>query len=730
MTEFLLEVGCEEIPAAWFAPPVDIRQALQSAFVALAAQERIAPDRSGPPRVFSTPRRLVLNAPLLERQPDRTTIQWGPAVGASRGKDGAWTGAAVGFASKFGAKPEDLPEGPRDPKKPAERYLFYERREAGRLAIEVLPGLIAATLRRLSFPKRMSWDAWLEDGKGAFPFARPIRWIVALLDGEVVPFAIHELRGGGRGQVLVSSGNRSRGHRFLPVGRADEAFRVDSFGSLQKTLRENCVILDSGERDERIRKGLKTALGEIPSDHGLIAEWRELVEYPTVVLGQIPHEFQALPTEVLQTVLVHHQKYIPIVSDGVAVSRFAAVTNAEASSGGPIVKGMERVVVARLRDAAFFFEEDMKRPLQDRARDLAGITFHEGLGTYAHKTERVVKLVDAMGPMGLLTKDEHRAAVEAARLAKTDLTTLMVREFPELQGVMGGIYLLAQGNCREDVAQAVRWHHHPVSIEADALPAGKVEGSEATIFAAVSLADKLDTLVGYFGIGLEPKGSSDPYGLRRAGQGALRVLIDFWRADAAEERPDLTQLVRKSVEGYGGTIKNPQTASVLSLFLLDRLEHVLLSRGFPQGEVAAVMYADPNSPGISALEDVYDCYARLKALHRVRELAKEDFEHLAVAFKRARNILANAPSGDVDSGLFEGQSERELHEAVLGLRKTDRGHEARLRALAKLRGPVDRFFDDVLVMADDPKIRANRLGLLAETIALFYRIADISKLGG
>jgi glycyl-tRNA synthetase beta chain len=389
---------------------------------------------------------------------------------------------------------------------------------------------------------------------------------------------------------------------------------------------------------------------------------------------------------------------------------------------------MERVVVARLRDGRFFFEEDLRRPLPERVEDLAGVAFHQKLGSYREKADRMTRLVTVMAEMGLLTKAEHEAARQAALLAKADLTTLMVREFTELQGVMGGIYLRAQGAEWESVATAVHWHYHPISIEEGSPPASAVAGSDATVFGAVSLADKLDTLAGYFGLGLMPTGSSDPFGLRRAAQGVVRVLLDFWNAAEAEERPDLRRLVAAAVSGYGERVPRAplEVGHDLEAFLLDRLRYVLVARGYPADEVEAVLGArEPD-----ALENAHEAWVRVKALHRVRQEAREDFEHLAVAFKRARNILGDRQEARPDAALFQEEAERLLDQAVSGLSGRDGGYEARLRALASLRAPVDRFFDDVLVMAEDPKLRENRLGLLARTLSLFYRIADISKLGG
>jgi glycyl-tRNA synthetase beta chain len=388
---------------------------------------------------------------------------------------------------------------------------------------------------------------------------------------------------------------------------------------------------------------------------------------------------------------------------------------------------MERVVVARLRDAAFFFREDLKRPLADRVEDLAGVTFHRDLGSYRDKAARMAQLVE--GPLaGSLTDAERTTAHQATQLAKADLTTLMVREFPELQGVMGSIYLKAAGAPRE-AAMAVRWHYHPVSVEEGSAPAHEfADVATARVFAAVSVADKLDTMAGYFGLGLVPTGSSDPFGLRRAGQGAVRALLDFWSVPADRKRPSLRRLIAGALNGYEARLKKPRAdvERELEAFLLDRLRYVLVTRGFAADEVEAVLAArEPD-----ALDDPQECLQRVRALHAVRLEATEDFDHLAVAFKRARNILAGQPAGPVDRALLGEAAERDLHDAVGRLAETNGGYEARLRALATLRGPVDRFFDDVMVMAEDPKVRANRLGLLSQALSLFYRIADISKLGG
>jgi glycyl-tRNA synthetase beta chain len=720
MPEFLLEVGHEEMPAPWLP---GLMEQLRQRFDELASAEHLSPEGTV---AMATPRRLVLRATVGARQADREERLWGPSVKVARDAAGAWTGAAQGFAKKSGVRPDDLQQAPKDAAG-GEAYLFHVKKTAGRAAAEVLPGVIAGLLRGLAFPKRMSWDAWIEDGKGAFPFGRPIRWMVALLDGKVVPFVIDSMEDGARGTPIVEAGAVTYGHRFLPRGKAGKGLKVGSFAELDKALAKAFVILDPEARDARIHGQLSVLGVETGAGHrGVVGEWRHLAEFPTIVSGNIPAEFHALPVEVLETVLVHHQKYLPIVSGG-QVTRFAALTDTDGSSVARIAQGMGRVVVARLRDAAFFFREDSKRPLADRVEDLSGVTFHRELGSYRDKAARLAKLVD--GPLaGSLSDGERAAAHDAAQLAKADLTTLMVREFPELQGVMGSLYLKAAGAPRP-VAMAVRWHYHPISVEEGSAPAHEfADVGSSRVFAAVSVADKLDTLAGYFALGLVPTGSSDPFGLRRAGQGAIRALLDFWPAGESGRRPSPRALIAAALDGYEGRLKKPrpEVERDLEAFLLDRMRYVLVTRGFAADEVEAVLGArEPD-----ALDDPQESLQRLRALHNVRLEATEDFDHLAVAFKRARNILAGQAPAAVDSALLDEAAERELHQAVGRLQGIDGGYEARLRSLAGLRGPVDRFFEDVMVMAEDPKVRANRLGLLSQALSLFYRIADISKLGG
>ena len=721
MPELLVEIGFEEMPAPWLP---GLAEQLRTRFVDAAAREFLEARDAA---VAWTPRRLVLRAELPARQSDREEPVWGPALKVGKDASGAWTAAAQGFAKKNGVAVEALLQKPKDEAKPGELNLLFVRKVAGRATSELVPELLAGLLRALAFPKRMSWDAWLEDGRGSFPFGRPIRWLVVLFDTKVVPFSVYALEAGAKGALIVESGSATHGHRFLPKGRGQERPAVGSYAELRDTLRERFVLVEPEARSARIDEGLiAAAVGRAFDDHGLRVEWRDLVEYPTVLVGQVPEEFRGLPSEVLETVLVHHQKYIALDAGG-RIDRFAAVTNGDGAAGAEIVRGMERVVVARLRDASFFLREDEKRPLGERVDDLRGVTLHQGLGTYKDKSTRMVALVEAMGRRGLLAGETLAAAKDAARLAKADLVTLMVREFPELQGVMGGIYL-ERSSAPRDVAMAVRYHYHPIAVEWEAEPAGAFADRDeaARVFAAVAVADKLDTLCGYFGLGESPTGSRDPYGLRRAGQGAVRAVLDFWRPKPGEKSPDLEALVADASGGYSGLKQAPDAvAKNVSAFLLDRLAYVLTARGFAADEVAAVV----ETPG--ALADPIDALRRVEALQRARRERPDDFAALAEAFKRAKNIVAQAaPAAAVDPKLFEADAERGLFVAVSRLGQDGGAYEERLRGLAELRAPIARFFDDVLVMAEDPRVRANRIALLQKTLSHFYRIADISRLGG
>ncbi len=715
MAEFLFEIGFEEMPAPWLS---DLARQLQAKFESLANDAQLSPSNA---RVSWTSRRLVLVAEVKARQDDRTVVEWGPAARIARDAAGAWSKAAEGFAKKQGVGLDVLTLAAKA-EGSADLYVSARKHIAGRPTAEVLATLLPSILRGFNFPKRMNWDAWLEDGRGAFEFGRPIQWIVALLGGEIVPVTIFDAVAGAKAAPRVVSGRRSMGNRFYPRGAADRGFDVRSFKELEAGLASRFVVFDPNERAARIQRQVEQAGGRLEGDCAhLVEEWRDLVEYPTVVIGSIPKEFADLPAEVLETVLAHHQKAatLPCSSDG--APRFAAISGCDEIGAANAARGQERVVVARLKDARFFYDEDRKRTLFDRLDDLAAGTFQKGLGSYKEKAIRV-----STQAHGLAREAGHgdavvEAAARAGLLAKTDLVTLMVREFPELQGVMGGLY--ASANESPEVAAGVRWHYHPVAIEADAAPAGKVQGAAKDVFAAVALADKLDTLVGYFGLGQIPSGSSDPYGLRRAGQGAVRVLLDFWNGNA----PDLEEKISTLHLAYGKALSKTVTETQSSVlgFLVDRLQAILIARGFAADEIDAVL----STPRVKPLADVKSAHARVKALASVRSVQPEVFAALAEAFKRAKNIVGRTDGVPVQERALVEDAERGLFAAI---RKAESSlatdPASRLRAVAAMRGEVDAFFKSVMVMADDPALKANRLALLSRLLNLVYEVADLSKL--
>lgn len=715
MAEFLFEIGFEEMPAPWLAGLAD---QLRAKFLALAGEEQLAPEGA---RVFWTSRRLVLVVNVKPRQDDRTVVEWGPAAKIAKDAAGNWSKAAEGFAKKQGVSLDALSlaakvEGSTD------LYVSATKQIAGRPTAEVLAGLLPAALRGFNFPKRMNWDAWMDDGRGAFEFGRPIQWLVALLDGEVVPITIHDAVAGAKGAVRVASGRRSMGNRFYPRGAADRGFEVRSFAELEAGLAARFVILDPGKRAERIHAQVVAAGGEVSGEAAhLLHEWSDLVEYPTVVIGTIPKEFADLPDAVLETVLAHHQKAVtlPRASDG--SPRFAAISGGDDAAAKNAGQGQERVVVARLKDARFFYDEDRKRTLESRVDDLAAVTFHKGLGSYKDKSDRIAQLASTLAVQAGLADDVTTAAGRAARFAKADLVTLMVREFPELQGVMGGLYATAAES--PEIAAAIRWHYHPVAIEADAAPAGQLRDAAVPVFAAVALADKLDTLAGYFGIGATPSGSSDPYGLRRAGQGVVRILLDFWEGAP----PDLDGIVAEAHRLYGAPLSKSteELQTTLRAFLSDRLRGVLSARnGGSADEIDAVLAAR-----VDPFADVRATAARLRDLASVRSEQREVFAALAEAFKRAKNIVGDTETGTVDPAVFVEDAERALHVAIVKAETSPASDPAaRLRAVAAVRSDVDAFFKSVMVNADDPKLKANRLALLSRLLNLVYEVADLSKL--
>jgi glycyl-tRNA synthetase beta chain len=721
--ELLLEIGCEELPASWLP---GLTQQVGEVVAAQLRAHRLPPE--APSETYSTPRRLTVRiARLAERQNDLEEVVSGPPVAASFEADGTPKPAAAGFAAKQGVDVGAL-ERIETPKG---LYLAYRRRQRGRAAVDVLPAVLGDVLRGLSFPKLMHWDAALEDGRGELLFGRPIRWILFLYGGRVVPFTVARTSAAQTSQVQeVASGAVTYGHRFLTTsGRAGRAIKVRSFDEYRARLLENFVILERSERHNKIARELDAKAQRLQgrvsravrADSGLLQEVPDLVEYPSVVGGTFGVEFLELPDEVLTTTLIHHQHYFPVESaeDGRLKNAFLAVINTEPDNERTIARNAERVVTARLRDARFFWEADRKVPLDARIDRLGTLLFHKKLGSYQAKVRRIAALAHWI-VSEVFGGDSAQAgyAERAALLSKTDLTTDMVREFTELQGTMGGIYAREQG-LPEEVWKAIYFHYLPTAVESDAPPSAAQLGRAATTWAAVSLADKLDTIVGLFAAGERPTGSRDPYGLRRAAQGAVRVLVDL-SATAGISRPIAVKpLVEHAFEVYGDSLKTDGDAWKAQVydFLAERQQHVLERRGHRFDEIRAVM------PGSSDALVPYDLMRRAGALAEAR--TAPEFEALAALFKRVKNITRDFRPADQTLGDFNrlrSALKEPAEVALLGeleqrwpriehALKREEFLEA-MNQLAPLHAPVDRFFADVLVMTDDLPLRDARLALL------------------
>ncbi len=741
--ELLLEIGCEEMPASWIP---DIEAQLAERLGVRLEEARI--ERRTPVRAFSAPRRLVATvAELAERQSDLEETVTGPPVRTAFDADGAPTRAALGFARKQGVDVGDLARV-RTPK--GER-LACRRRQAGDATRSVLGGVLAATLRDLAFPKAMRWDAALDDGRGEFLFGRPIRWLVFLYASRVAPFEIGRTRAAqSAGVAPVRAGRVTYGHRFFAAtGTPGEPLEVTSFADYRERLASAFVLIDRADRRARVTRALEAAaaaaggrmapLGEAAA---FGEEAPDLVEHPAVVTGTFPREFLALPDEVLTTTMVHHQHYFPVVDEQGRLSpHFLAVTDTpgdDPARNARIARNAERVLTARLRDARFFRDADRAQPLDDRLDRLDTLLFHKRLGSYRAKTERVAALAERIACDLLGRPDAAADARRAGLLSKTDLTTEMVGEFPELQGVMGGVYAREQGE-PETVWRAVHHHYLPVGVGAGDPPSRDDLGTAAAAWAAVALADKADTVAGLFGAGEKPTGSRDPLGIRRQAQGMLRVLIDLPELTGLEARPAVGAVRRLAQEAHEAALGGDEARAAgnarETAFLLDRLRYLLEERGFDRRNVRAVTHQP-----LDAIRPL-DARRKLEALPDFTGTA--DFRMLATLFKRVRNIAGEMPAGQGAAGTPDDPFEATLVEpaeralfnelaarrsVIAGAVEAGAGFREAFAAAAALGPAVDRFFTDVFVMADDPALRRARLRLVREVEQAILQLADVSEI--
>ena len=700
--ELLFEIGCEEIPAGMLPKAEeDLRLNMEK----LLAAEDLSKDAMV--ETFSTPRRLtawVRGLPLKQADLEFEVI--GPPKSVAYDAVGAPTRAALSFAEKQRVHVSSLyvVETPKG------EYLAAKQVKVGRATEQILKAIVPRAIHDLTWPRSMTWT-----GLSGPRFIRPIRWVVAVFDGKPLKVEV-----GG-----IPAGNSTRGHRFL----GSMAIHVSGFQDYEKKLDANGVIVRPSRRQEKISKELEGFARRggyrIHEDSGLRTIVTHLNEYPTVIQGDFDPVFLELPDEILVTVMRDHQKYFAVEKkNGELAAQFLAVINTDKDAKGIIRAGHERVLRARFADARFFWEADQKCRLADYLPKLERVTYESRLGSYRDKVERVRDIARWLSEQwfNLGIHQAHVAETDrAAELAKCDLVTEMVREFSELQGIVGGLYSRAQGEA-EEIADAVYDHYRPVGLD-DPIPRNLTG-------CAVAFADKLDSVVGCLAVGIVPTGSSDPYALRRAALGMVKIILErklpvsLSLAVGAAGKALLTHKPKRGV--------TPEQETKILDFILDRARFVFREKEqFAYDEVAAVFRA--------GADDLVDTQKRLLALRAIRK--SRNFEPLAVSFKRIRKILEKAGAaseGDrrAKPELFEGPAERELHSAVQAaaskVQSLKRGgkYQEALEAIANLRPAVDKFFDGVMVMAEKEEVRKNRLALLAQLLGEFTTIADFSEIGG
>ena len=698
MAEFLLELLSEEIPARMQeTAAADLRRLVAGKLeqAGLSFNEAHA---------FVTARRLALVIDgLPATQPDVREERRGPRVGAPES-------AVQGFLKSTGLATIDACET-RDTGKGEFYFVTIEKK--GRATAEVIAEILPDTLRNFPWPKSMRW------GDGAFRWVRPLHSILCLFNGTVVPI---EISGAGQSQGGLRAGDRTRGHRFM----APEEFAVKGFAEYRDRLRAAYVMLDFTERREMIAadaaKLAQAAKLTLRPDPALIAEVTGLVEWPVTLIGRIDPQFLDLPPEVLTAAMRAHQRYLSLAdSAGNFAPRFIVVANMLTDDGGKAVTaGNERVLRARLSDAKFFWDQDRKVKLEARVPRLTEIVFHARLGTMAGKVERIAALAAELVPF--IPGSDTDLVRSAATLCKADLTSGMVGEFPELQGVIGRYYALAEGE-KESVADAIRDHYAPQG-PADVCP-------KAPVSVAVALADKLDSLVGFFAIGEKPTGSKDPFALRRAALGVIRLILENGL------RLPLNNVFAKAA-GLVGKAKTaeqpPLEPRELLDFFADRLKVHLREKGVRHDLIAAVF-------ALGDEDDLVRLLARVDALGRF--IGTDDGANLLVAYRRGANILrieekndGRSHRGNADPAIFKEDEEKALANALaavgegLATALSREDFEGAMRALALLRQPVDKFFDHVTVNCDDTKLRENRLKLLSQIVAAMNQVADFSKIEG
>lgn len=683
--DFLFELGCEELPAM-------ILPKLSNALGELVAQGLTDANLSfAKPQLFATPRRLAIFVPELEsEQASKTVERQGPSASAAFDKDGTPTLACLGFAKSCGVSADKLEV--RDTAKG--KRVFCKVKNPGEKTLNLLPSLMESVLKKLPIPKPMRW------GDRSIAFIRPVHWLVMIYGDETVNATLFGIK----------AGRETVGHRF----HHPEKIAISTPNRYESTLTEQgFVIPNFTARQEMIRTQLHEAMEEglqAIIDESLLREVTGLVEWPVTLTGQFNPEFLRVPKEVLITSMKSHQKCFPVEnSQNELQNKFILVSNINSKDPKVVIKGNERVIHARLSDAAFFYTNDLKISLNDRFEKLEHIVFEYTLGSMADKSRRIAKLAASIAEQ---TNADMTSAQRAGTLCKCDLVSEMVQEFPSLQGNMGYYYAL-NDNESASCANAILMHYKP-RFAGDQLP-------ESQVGCAVALSDRLDTLVGILGINKTPTGDKDPYALRRAAQGIFRILIEN------ELNLDLVELLTTAKNNYQITLPNDNVVPQAFAFIMERLKYWYLEKGISPEAFEAVLASNTTSP--------LDFDHRLQAVLAFQQLPEA--QALAAANKRVSNILKKTTitiPEQTNAQLFVQDEERELSKLLNECAKTTNTHYLNsdytqaLTQLSSLKDPVDKFFDQVMVMDEDEQKRNNRLALLAALRQLFSQVADISKL--
>ena len=690
MKSLLLEIGSEEIPAGYIEPALE--------FLSLALLQKMTDVRieHGNARIFGTPRRLAIEVQqVADKQKSLTSEVSGPPEKVGFDNNGNPTTAALKFAEKVGVSVNAL----KIKETNKGRYVcarVVERGLATRTLLKtILPEVILAT----PFPKTMKW------AELNISFARPIHYIVALLGNQIIPFEVG----------ATKSGRYSFGHYFMQPGKV----KISSPDDYVKTLKDAHVFIDFEERrklvENEINKAAKDVGGKVFPDEELIDINKNLVEFPIATAGNFDKTFLEIPGEILITAMRHHQKYFAVVDDnGNLMPSFIAVNNTRTKDMDLVATGHERVLRARLSDAEFFFKSDVGESMDEWVDRLKGVLFQAKLGSMYEKVQRIQKIAAYLADATGQKENVKKQVLRAAWLCKADLVSQVVHEFPNLQGVMGRNYASIKKEPKA-VAAAIEEHYRP-TYSGGPLPETEIGG-------LISIADKIDSICGFFSVGLVPTGASDAYALRRQGIGIIQIMNDRGFSFS------LKKLIEKSLSIYGikGAKNIKEIADLIFTFIQNRMTYQLVEEGFSKDVIAAVADADT--------DHVPNVWNRVRALQDLKTAA--DFEPLAVAFKRVVNIIKKADlpaKKKVDEKLFEHESEKALYSAYKDLKGKvsnllDKGQFDRvLREIAKLRDPVDAFFDGVMVMSKEKKIRNNRLALLGLISDLFGLFADFSKI--